>query len=162
MAQVFIGVGSNIDREGNIRAGLHALREQFSNVRTSTIYETSAVGFKGDNFFNLVVGFETELVLEQLQDKLREIESRFGRKRGGPRYVPRTLDLDLLLYDDVIREEKGLQIPREDITRFAFVLCPLAEIAGNLRHPVTDVCYKDLWKVFKQADQELWPVKLEL
>ena len=134
LAQVFIGVGSNIDREENIRAGLRELRTQFSNVNISTIYETIAVGFEGDNFFNLVVGLETDLTPKELQDKLHEIESQFGRKRGGPRYVSRTLDLDLLLYDDVVCEEEGIQIPREDVIKFAFVLRPLSEIAGYLRH----------------------------
>lgn len=162
LAQVFIGVGSNIDREENIRAGLRELHIQFSNVNMSTIYETIAVGFEGDNFFNLVVGLETDLTPKELQDKLHEIESQFGRKRGGPRYVSRTLDLDLLLYDDVVCEEEGIQIPREDVTKFAFVLRPLSEIAGNLRHPVLGECYADLWKAFKEHDQQLWPVELEL
>ncbi len=162
LAQVFIGVGSNIDREENIRAGLRELRIQFSNVNISTIYETIAVGFKGDNFFNLVVGLETDLTPKELQEKLHEIESQFGRKRGGPRYVSRTLDLDLLLYDDVVCEEEGIQIPREDVTKFAFVLRPLSEIAGYLRHPVLGECYADLWKAFKEHDQQLWPVELEL
>jgi len=162
LAQVFIGVGSNIDREENIRAGLRELRTQFSNVNISTIYETIAVGFEGDNFFNLVVGLETDLTPKELQDKLHEIESQFGRKRGGPRYVSRTLDLDLLLYDDVVCEEEGIQIPREDVIKFAFVLRPLSEIAGYLRHPVLGECYTDLWKAFKEHDQELWPVELEL
>ena len=162
LAQVFIGVGSNIDREENIRAGLRELRIQFSNVNISTIYETIAVGFKGDNFFNLVVGLETDLTPKELQEKLHEIESQFGRKRGGPRYVSRTLDLDLLLYDDVVCEEEGIQIPREDVTKFAFVLRPLSEIAGYLIHPVLGECYADLWKAFKENDQELWPVELEL
>ncbi|MFT5132773.1 MAG: 2-amino-4-hydroxy-6-hydroxymethyldihydropteridine diphosphokinase [Gammaproteobacteria bacterium] len=162
MPQVFIGVGSNIDRHNNIRAGIRALQDQFSNVITSTIYESSAVGFEGDNFFNLIVSLETELTPGELQDKLHEIETQFGRKRGGPRYVSRTLDLDLLLYDDLVCDEDGMQIPREDVNRFAFVLRPLAEIAGDLRHPVSAERYADLWSAFEQGDQELWPVDLDL
>jgi 2-amino-4-hydroxy-6-hydroxymethyldihydropteridine diphosphokinase len=161
MAQVFIGVGSNIDREDNIRAGIQALHEQFSNVIASTIYETSAVGFAGDNFYNLVVSLETELVPRELQDKLHEIENQFGRKRGGPRYVSRTLDLDLLLYDDLVCDDDGLQIPREDVTKFAFVLRPLSELAGELQHPVLAERYADLWVAFDQSGQELWPITLD-
>lgn len=162
VAQVFIGVGSNVDRENNVRAGIRALYEQFVNVVTSTIYETRAVGFAGDNFYNMVVSMETELAPAQLQRKLHEIEDQFGRKRGGPRYVSRTLDLDLLLYDDLIFDEDGLQIPREDVTKFAFVLRPLSELAGELRHPVLAESYADLWLAFEQSDQELWPVTLDL
>lgn len=161
MARVFIGVGSNIDRQNNIRAGILALHQQFANVVTSTIYESSAVGFAGDNFYNLVVSMETELAAAELQTKLHEIENQFGRKRGGSRYVSRTLDLDLLLYDDLIFDEDGLQIPREDVTKFAFVLRPLSELAGELRHPVLAESYSDLWLAFEQPDQQLWPVKLD-
>ena len=162
MARVYIGVGSNINREDNIRAGLHELHAAFSRVIASAIYESSAVGFAGDNFFNLVVELETDLRAAELQDKLHAIESRFGRIRGGPRYAARTLDLDLLLYDDLVCDEEGLQIPRDDITKFAFVLCPLSEIAGDLKHPVSGRSYKELWNAFRSSDQELWPVEIEL
>jgi 2-amino-4-hydroxy-6-hydroxymethyldihydropteridine diphosphokinase len=163
MAQAFIGVGSNIYRDENIRAGIRALKTQFSNVIISTVYETNAIGFEGDNFYNLVVSLETEQKPRQLQQTLHKIESQFGRKRsGGLRYVSRTLDLDLLLYDDFVSDEADLEIPREDVTRFAFVLCPLAEIAGELKHPVSARRYADLWDDFEQADQELRAVKLEL
>jgi 2-amino-4-hydroxy-6-hydroxymethyldihydropteridine diphosphokinase len=162
MAQAFIGVGSNIDRDHNIRAGVRALQTQFSNVIISTVYETNAIGFEGDSFFNLVVSLMTDLEPRQLQDQLHVIESKFKRKRsGGPRYASRTLDLDLLLYDDFVSDEAGMEIPREDVTRFAFVLCPLAEIAGELKHPVSDRRYADLWEDFEQANQELHAVKLE-
>ena len=162
MAQVFIGVGSNIDRDDNIRSGIRTLREQFTNVVVSTVYETSAVGFEGDNFYNMVVGMQTDLTPRELQEKLHHIENQFGRKRGGPRYVSRTLDLDLLLYDDLVCDEDGLQIPREDVTRFAFVLLPLSELAGELKHPVSAERYADLWIAFEQSDQQLWPIELEL
>ncbi len=161
-AQVFIGVGSNIDREDNVRAGIRVLRDQFANVVTSTVYESSAVGFAGDNFYNLVVSMETTLAPAALQEKLHTIENQFGRQRGGPRYASRTLDLDLLLYDDLVCNEDGLQIPREDVTMFAFVLCPLSELAGELRHPVSGERYADLWAAFEQKDQALWSVGLEL
>lgn len=162
MAQVFIGVGSNIDRDENIRSGIRVLREQFSKVITSTLYETRAVGFEGDNFYNMVVSLETELEPRELQDKLHDIENQFGRTRGGPRYVSRTLDLDLLLYDELVCDEEGLQIPREDVTKFAFVLLPLSEMAGELKHPGSTKHYKDIWKDFDQTGQELWAVELDL
>ena len=153
LAQVFIGVGSNIDREQNIRSGIRALREQFVRVTSSTVYESTAVGFAGENFYNLVVAMETGLTPKELQDSLHDIENQYGRKRGDSRYVSRTLDLDLLLYEDLVSDEDGLQIPREDVTKFAFVLCPLSELA---------VPYTDLWAAFEQGEQKLWPVDLDI
>jgi 2-amino-4-hydroxy-6-hydroxymethyldihydropteridine diphosphokinase len=161
MALVFIGVGSNINRQENIRLGIRALHEHFDNVLTSRVYETRAVGFEGDNFYNMVASFETGLTPRQLQDKLHDIENHFGRLRGGPRYVSRTLDLDLLLYDELVSNEDGLQLPREDVSKFAFVLLPLSEMAGELKHPVSGLRYTDLWAEFEQSDQDLWPVDLE-
>lgn len=161
MAEVFIGVGSNIDREKNIRAGIHMLRQSFEDVRCSGVFETSAVGFDGDNFFNLVVALNTGLEPLALQDKLHDIEKEFGRKRGGPRYVARTLDLDLLLYDDLVCDEEGLQLPREDVEEFAFVLCPLVELAADRVHPVLKKSYAQMWAAFDKQEQNLWPVDVQ-
>lgn len=162
MARAFVGVGSNIDREKNVRSALQALHRAFSNVAASAVYESSAVGFEGENFFNLVVALETELSPRALQDRLHKIESGFGRERGGPRYVSRTLDLDLLLYDDLVCNEQDLQLPREDVSRFAFVLRPLAELAGELRHPVSGEAFAEMWKKFDDDEQHLWQVEVDL
>lgn len=161
MARVHVGIGSNIDRARNIAAGLAALADAFGPLTVSTVYESEAVGFSSDNFFNLVAGFDTAAVPEQVQATLRAIEQRFGRQRGGARFAPRTLDIDLLLYNGLVRNDGDINVPREDVTRFAFVLRPLAEIAGDLRHPVTGARYADLWAAFDQASQALWPVSLE-
>lgn len=162
MARAFVGVGSNIDREVNIRNAMKALYKTFSDVVPSAVYESSAVGFAGENFFNLVVGLTTELSPRALQDRLHEIEAGFGRVRGGPRYVSRTLDLDLLLYDDMVCDLEDLQLPREDVSRFAFVLRPLAELAGELSHPVSGETYAEMWRKFSDEAQHLWQVELDL
>lgn len=156
MARIFVGVGSNIDRERNIQAGLAALTDTFGALTVSTIYESEAVGFASDNFFNLVVGFDSDQSPEQVSTILRAIEYRFGRQRGGSRFAPRTLDLDMLLYNGLVRNDGEINVPREDVTKFAFVLRPLAEIAGDLRHPVSGERYGDLWTGFDQTSQALW------
>ena len=162
VAKAFIGAGSNINRDDNMRSGVRAMREQFNNVEVSSVYESSAVGFEGDNFYNMIVSLETDLAPLALQQKLHQIENEFGRTRGGPRYVSRTLDLDLLLYDDLVCAEEGLEIPREDVVKFAFVLLPLSEMAGELLHPLLAQSYTVLWQNFDQSDQQLWPVELDL
>jgi len=158
MAQVYIGIGSNIDPEIHIRKGIASLSNCFGPLELSTVYETWPVGLNGDNFYNLVVGFNTDLTPNSIVDALRAIEDRFDRKRHECRHAPRNVDLDLLLYDDLVVNEDGLELPRGDIIRYAFVLCPLAEIAGDMRHPVNRKRFADLWHTFDKTGQKLWPV----
>lgn len=146
MVEVFVGVGSNLDRERNIVAGVAALREAFGALRESSVIDNPAVGFIGDDFLNLVVAFETDDGAPVVAEKLRAIERSFGRVRGGDRYVARALDLDLLLYGDVVDDD--LRIPRSDILEYAFVLGPLAEIAPDHIHPITGRSFQALWEVF--------------
>lgn len=160
MARVYVSIGSNIEREQHVRAGLAALAEHYGDLQCSTVYETASVGFDGDNFYNLVVGFDTtEKPLEVVQ-QLREIENCNGRVRAGARFSARTLDLDLLLYDDLILEEGRLQLPRDEISKQAFVLKPLAEIAGQYRHPLMGKTLAQLWDDFPKNDAAIWPVEL--
>jgi len=163
MARVYVSVGSNIDRERYIRAGLAALRERYGPLQCSRIYESKAVGFDGDDFYNLVVGFDTEQPVRDVAAALREIEQQNARDRRAPRFSARTLDLDLLLYDDLVADAQGLQLPRAEIMRYAFVLGPLAEIAGERRHPQNGRRYAELWADFAdKAAQPMWPVTLDV
>jgi len=162
MATVYVSVGSNVDRENNIRQCLDKLRQAFGSVQESTIYQSAAVGFQGDDFLNLVVQFDTSLDVYTVVSQLQEIEAEQGRRRGGDRFSSRTLDLDILLYDDLILEEAGLKLPRLDILRYAFVLCPLAELAGERRHPVLNTTFNQLWQAFDKPTERasLQPVRL--
>ena len=146
MVDVFVGVGSNLERERNIVAGVAALRDAFGQLRESSVIDNPAVGFVGEDFLNLVVGFETDDDVRVVTDRLRAIEQSFGRVRSSDRYVARALDLDLLLYGDLVDEE--LRIPRTDVLEYDFVLGPLAEIAPDRRHPVTGETYAALWRGF--------------
>ncbi|SEA41349.1 2-amino-4-hydroxy-6-hydroxymethyldihydropteridine diphosphokinase [Microbulbifer marinus] len=161
MAQVFLSLGSNIDRERHIRAGLDALAQQFGELQVSRVFESVAVGFDGDNFYNLVVGIHTDLPVGQLALRLREIEDANGRLRAGPKFSARTLDIDILTYDDLTGTIDGVKLPRGEILKNAFVLLPLAELAPDAVHPLERITYRQLWDEYDQASQKLWPVAFD-
>ncbi len=158
MPRVFIGVGSNVERDASIRAGVADLRAHYGELRLSSVYESEAVGFAGDAFYNLVVGFDTQESIDSVADVLAAIEDRNGRVRGSEKFAPRTLDLDLLLYGDAIISTARFHVPRDEILRYAFVLWPLAEIAPNLRHPETGKTFAWLWERFDKDGPALRPV----
>ena len=151
MPKGYISIGSNIDKDKNILASLHALEHHFGELTVSSIYESDSVGFTGDTFYNLVVGFNSELSVKEVAKQLRQIELDNGRTRNSQKFSPRTLDLDLILYDDLIINDGRLQIPRDEIELYAFVLEPLAEIAPALKHPISHISYAELWEKFDKT-----------
>ena len=159
MPQVWLSIGSNIDREANIRGAVKSLREAFGDLVLSSVYESEAVGFDGEPFYNMVIGLETDLPVRSLNNCFRSIEEKYGRIRGGERFSSRTLDIDLLLYGNEIINEGELEIPRNEVTRCAFVLLPLAEVAGEMRHPVDGRTYQELWDAFDHDQQLPWLVE---
>jgi 2-amino-4-hydroxy-6-hydroxymethyldihydropteridine diphosphokinase len=144
MAQCYVSVGSNIDKAKNIDAGLNSLREMFGELNVSPIYETAAIGFDGDDFYNLVVGFESDLSAHAVFQILRDLEFKHGRLLNSQKFSPRSLDLDLLLYGDEIIEDDVLKLPRVDIEKYVFVLQPLADIAPDLIHPIHQKTYRKM------------------
>jgi len=148
----YISIGSNIDKEIHIPASLRALERQFGTLTISSIYESDAVGFSGDAFHNLIVGFDSDLDVKTVAKQLREIELDNGRTRNSQKFSARTLDLDLILYGDLIISDGRLQIPRDEIEKYAFVLEPLAEIAPTDIHPVSGINYAELWQQFDKTD----------
>ncbi len=161
MARVYVSIGSNIDRAANIRSSLAALAATFRNLVQSRVYESEAVGFAGDPFYNLVVAFDADESPQGVAELLHRIEDEHGRVRGGDKFAARTLDLDLLLYDDLVLHEGKLSLPRDEIERYAFVLLPLAEIDPQGRHPVNGRTYAELWQSFDASRQPLWAVELD-
>ena len=160
-SRVFVSIGSNIDRARNIRQAVTALNRRYGPLGLSPVYETAAVGFVGDDFYNLVAGFDTRDDVHVVATALRDIETACGRERGAQRFAPRTMDIDLLLYDDLILNEEGLHLPRDEILRYAFVLGPLARIAGALRHPLDGRTYDELWDTFSGAGGELYEIDFD-
>lgn len=156
MARVYLGVGSNIERERYIVAGLDALQGLFGELAISPVYDNPAVGFEGQPFLNLVVGVQTDLGVGELARRLRHIETEHGRPGNATRFSPRHLDIDLLTCDDLVGTIDGVELPRGEILENAFVLCPLAELAPHDVHPVAGKSYSALWAAF---DREAQPLK---
>ncbi|WP_077341315.1 2-amino-4-hydroxy-6-hydroxymethyldihydropteridine diphosphokinase [Pseudocolwellia agarivorans] len=154
MSYLYISLGSNINREYHVKHGLTELAKVFGALTLSSLYESKAVGFDGSDFYNMVIGVETSNTIEEVANTLRTIEFKYGREQQAKKFSPRTLDLDLLLFDELILNTPA-QIPRDEITKNAFVLWPLAEIAESLKHPVTNQSYGQLWQNFDKASQSI-------
>jgi 2-amino-4-hydroxy-6-hydroxymethyldihydropteridine diphosphokinase len=159
--RVWVSIGSNQQRERSIRGAVRALRERFGEPTLSRVYETEAVGFEGRPFLNLVAGFDTDESVAALNAAFREIEDAFGRVRGPEKFAPRTLDIDLLTYGDLAGSVDGYELPRDEILRYAFVLGPLAEVAGDEIHPLLGRSYRALWAAFDRQDQPIVPVDFD-
>lgn len=159
MAHIFISIGSNIDRRFHIQAAVSELKQQFDAVKVSSVYESEAVGFDGNAFYNLVAAAQTDLSIAQCVSVFKQIEDRYGRDRSAARFSGRTLDLDLLTYDDVVCQQP-IELPRAEITENAFVLWPLAELAPDVIHPGSGKSYASLWQQYDKP-QKLWPVPFE-
>jgi len=158
MTKIYLSLGSNIQRYHHISSGLNALNDLLNDMQISTIYESKSVGFEGSNFLNLVVAGLSNLSISQLSEKLKKIEDDNGRKRSGPKFSPRTLDIDILLYDKFVGTDSGVSLPRDEILQNAFVLLPLSELAPDEYHPQFNKTYAQLWNEFPQISQKLWSI----
>ncbi len=146
---VYVGIGSNIEQEKYIRLAVQSLQESFGEhcqLRLSPVYKTQAIGFDGDDFFNLVASFSTGLSPFEVEKELKKIEHKNGRRRGQEKFAPRTLDIDLLLYDQEIISSQSVNIPRDEIEKYAFVLSPLADLSPELIHPQTQRSIFQMWQ----------------
>lgn len=146
MTRVYLSLGSNIEPEKNLRAALSELRKKFGNIIVSPVYRYAPVGFDGPDFLNMAVGLDTDLDPNVLNDWLHALEDRHGRRREGPRFSSRTLDVDIVLYGEaVVKGGSNLDIPRADLAH-AFVAQPLDDIAPEAIHPVSGKTIRQLWR----------------
>ncbi len=155
MTQVFLGLGSNVEREAHLCAGLDALTGFLQDLQCSPVFESTPVGIKSGPFFNLVVSARTDLPLHELDRRLKCIEADNGRYAPERRGLP--LDIDVLLYDGLVGNFDGLILPRAEILKNAFVLWPLSLLAPQEPHPAVGKPFAELWAA-AQIDQQLWPV----
>jgi 2-amino-4-hydroxy-6-hydroxymethyldihydropteridine diphosphokinase len=159
MTAVFVGIGSNVEPERRVHEAVRGLRRRFPGLRVSPVYRNPAVGFRGDDFLNLAAAFESEETVPGVRAALDEIERQCGRVRGGPRFAPRTLDLDLLLYGDLIADSP-VRLPRPEILQHAYVLKPLADLAPARRHPLTGKTFEEHWRAMAGQNPRLVLAKL--
>lgn len=158
MSTAWLGLGSNVNAATHIQAAIAELGKQFETIALSPAYTSTAVGFEGDDFINLVARVETDLSPLELRQYLRELEDHYGRKRDVPKFSDRSLDIDILLYDDLVLLSPLLEIPRAEITRYAHVLKPLADLDPDLIHPVERRSMGDIWKASGLSDSSLKPL----
>ena len=142
MPDVFVGVGSNIEPERHLRWALEKLEQHFGALKRSEIYRSPAYGFDGPDFLNMVVAFESDAHVDDVENVLSKLENECGRP-SGERSGSRTLDLDLLLFGD--RVDATRRLPRTDILIYPFVLKPLNDLAPERVHPVTGRTMRSAW-----------------
>ena len=161
MPLVTLSLGSNINPSFHIREAVKALRAQFDEVRLSPVYESEAVGFSGDNFLNLVVAMRTAESPGRLAAALKALEDRLGRDRSMPRFSGRTIDIDILTYGDLHGIHEGMELPRPETIRHAFILLPMADLLPDGVHPGLGRTWSELRDEFDAGTQRLWPIDFD-
>lgn len=161
MGRAYLSLGSNQEPERHLSRALAELRERFGRVDVSPIYRTPAVGFDGPDFLNCAAAIDSDLDPHALDAWLHALEDAHGRRRDVPRFSSRPLDIDVLLYDDlVLRGAGNFELPRKELVEQAFVLRPMAELAPGLRHPVLGTSMAELWSAFGPAPARMLAVDL--
>ncbi len=155
MATVYVGLGSNIDPEHNLHLGVRELRKRYGELQLSAVYRSHALGFKGADFLNLVAGFESNDSPLAICEHIELVHNLTGRDRDSGKWESRPLDIDLLLYNDLVLDEPPVRVPRKDVLEYSFVLRPLAELSPDLVHPVTGKTMLEHWQEFDAASHPL-------
>jgi len=172
VVDIYIGIGSNIEPQINIKRACERLRLDFPSIEFSRVFESVSVGFEGGNFINLVAcfkstdldsndGMEAQNSLSLLVKKLKSIENDLGRVRGGEKFSDRHIDIDILLFGDLITKTP-IELPRDEVLKNAYVLWPLVELSPDMTDPVHNKYYRDYWNEFDKSSQNLTPIELDL
>lgn len=162
MTLAYVSGGSNLEPEKNLVIAARALKARHPGARFSRCYRNRAVGFDGPDFLNFVVELPVAGTPALLKGELECVETLCGRSRDAPKWALRAMDLDILLFGDVVQDTPGLVLPRPDLLRWAFMLGPLAEIAPELVHPARQLTIAQLWREFEAGGHSLQPVALDL
>jgi 2-amino-4-hydroxy-6-hydroxymethyldihydropteridine diphosphokinase len=160
--QVFVAIGSNVDAAEHMCQAARAIRQRFADARFSRCFRNPSFGFEGPDFYNAVTGFTTKLPIGALLPSLREIEARCGRTATDARWGPRNMDLDLLLYGDLVGSGEGYTLPRRDLLRRVYMLGPMADLAPDWLYPPSGPTIAELWQRFPQSEHLLTPLPLDL
>lgn len=160
MTLAYVSGGSNLEAEKNVVVAARALKARHPGARFSRCYRNPAVGFDGPDFLNFVVELPVAGTPALLKGELECVETLCGRRRDAPKWAPRAMDLDILLFGDLVQDAPGLVLPRPDLLRWAFMLGPLAEIAPELVHPARRLSIEQLWREFDPT--VLQPVAIDL
>jgi 2-amino-4-hydroxy-6-hydroxymethyldihydropteridine diphosphokinase len=160
MADVFVAAGSNVDPIAHLSRALHALGDTYGELTVSPAYRNAAVGFTGEDFINIVVAFRTDEPVQRVRARLQEIEAACGRPPAAPKWAPRTMDLDILLYGDTVSDEPGLLLPRPDLARRPYMLKPMADIAPERLHPTLKRSMRDLWESLDDGSHAMTEVTI--
>ena len=157
---VYVAAGSNVSPVESLAKAIAALRERFADLTVSPAYANAAVGFKGADFINLAVGFTTEATLADVLGALHAIEMLCGRGRTEEKWAPRRMDLDVLLFGDLVGDFLGARLPRPDLVKRPYMLGPLAALAPEVVHPTLGVTIGALWAAFDQGAHPLRALRL--
>lgn len=161
MATVYLGLGSNLSPAQNLKLALQELEQRYGKLSVSPVYRNAAIGFEGADFMNLVVCLESDDSPQAICREIELIHNLSGRIRGSDKWESRPLDIDLLLYNDLVLDEKPVRVPREDVLKYSFVLRPLAELAPELCHPVSGKTMRQHWQEFDATRHPLERVNVE-
>jgi len=158
----YLSGGSNVEPERHLALAAHELKRSFPGARFSRCYRNRAIGFEGPDFINFAAELPVHTDATAMRAELQRIEALCGREPGAPRWAPRSMDLDVLLFGDQVFSLPGLVVPRPDLLRRAFMLGPLTELAPALIHPVEMQRLDALWQAFDRDAHPLAPVALDL
>ncbi len=161
MATVYLGLGSNQAPLKNLQLALVELRSRFGDLEVSNAYRNAPVGFDGDDFVNLVVRLESDVTAAGICREIELIHNLSGRRRSSNKWASRPLDIDLLLYNDLIIDEQPVRVPRDDILKYSFVLRPMSEMSPQLVHPVTGKTMLEHWQEFDRASHPMERVGID-